>query len=394
MKIRPTLLFIAALASLSPVALMAQTAPQTKPTPKPTSVRKPDVNALPDASAAKPELIAPELIAQGKSLYRLSKFKQALAKFEAALKLSPDSDEALGFAAVTAFRLDNQTQSRDYFIRRAELAHQKDSVKAYCYYRAALTYWREAHDAVAQSGEIVDGKLVFKIPQRAASDLSYDVTNGLDYADRALRISSNFSEADNIKNLLHAEAALAEPDEEKANAHRDQSIEALRKALDLSELTAASTRGEGADFSQPTIRIGEFAATKELEGKFDDPMMKMIEGGRPLKRVRPSFPSVRQSKPTTDSTDPSAKGVAADGGAYSIGAGRGALTAAYTSGSVKVEVLISLAGDVVFAHVVKGRSDLSGAAILAARSWKFEPARFEGRPVQMSGVITFEMKAR
>lgn len=379
MKIRLTLPLIAVLVFLlllPSVVLTAQTAQQTKPAPKPAAPRKPDVNALPDVSAAKPELSAPELIAQGKSLYRQSRFKQALAKFEAALKIASDNDEALGFAAVTAFRLDNQSLSRDYFLRRAELANQKGSVKAYCYYRAALTYWREAHDETAKSGEIVDDKLVVKLSDAAASDLGYALTNGLDYADRALAITNNFSEAYNVKNLLHAEAALVEPDEEKATDHRRQSVEALRKALDLSELAAVSTRGEGADFSQPTVRIGEFAMTRELEDKLDDPMLKLIDGGRPLKRVKPVFPSVRQSKPAPDPTDPSNKGGAAD------------------STAVKVELLISLTGDVVFARVIKGRAELNSAAILAARSWKFEPARFEGRPVQVSGVVTFELKSR
>jgi TonB family protein len=121
-------------------------------------------------------------------------------------------------------------------------------------------------------------------------------------------------------------------------------------------------------------------------------MMKLIEGGRPVKRTQALFPSVRPPRPGAGQGDPSAKGVTAEGGAYSLGAGRGALTAAYAPGRVKIEVLISTAGEVVFAHVVDGRSDLNGAAILAARGWKFEPAKFEGKPVQVSGVITFDMK--
>jgi TonB family protein len=61
-------------------------------------------------------------------------------------------------------------------------------------------------------------------------------------------------------------------------------------------------------------------------------------------------------------------------------------------GKVKVEVLISTSGEVVFAHVVQGRSDLNGEAVMAARKWKFKPATFAGQPVQLSGVITFDMK--
>src|SRR5262249_59877584 len=97
------------------------------------------VMAQKPAAVAKPDPSAAQSIEQGKTLYRAQRLKPALAKFEAALKLEPENDEALSFAAVTAFRLDLQSQSRDYFIRRANLARQKDSVKAFSYYRVALT---------------------------------------------------------------------------------------------------------------------------------------------------------------------------------------------------------------------------------------------------------------
>ncbi len=290
-------------------------------------------------------------------------------KFEAALKQEPKHDEGLGLAAVTAFRLDNQAQAREYFLRRAELSDQKDSVKAYCSYRVALTFWRDAHDIVAKYGNVEDGKLVQKMPERPAADVAHSIANGLEYVDRALSITNNISDAYNVKNLLHAEAALAEKDKEKANEQRKLSIDALRQAIELDEASAGAKRDEAADFSLPTIRIAEFAKTKEEEDRLEDPMMKLIEGGRPIKRVKAVFPRLR-SKPADDSKDDSV----------------------YLPGTVKVEVLISTTGDVVFVHVVNGRSDLNNAAIIAARNWKFEPARFEGRPVQVSGVITFDLK--
>jgi TonB family protein len=283
-------------------------------------------------------------------------------------------------------------QSRDYFLRRADLPNQKDSVKAFSYYRVALTYWREVHDLVAKFGELKEDRIVFTIPERHELDLKYGIENGLEYAGKALAITGNFAEAYNVKNLLHAEAALAATGDEKAEEHRQEAVESLRRAIELAKAATGGKSGDAADFSLPTIRIAEFARTKEEEDKLEDPMMKLIEGGQPVKRMQALFPSVRPPKPGGDRNDPSAKGVTSDGGAYSLGAGRGALTAAYTAGKVKIEVLISATGAVVFAHVVDGRSDLNGAAILAARNWKFEPATFEGKPVQISGVITFEMK--
>jgi tetratricopeptide (TPR) repeat protein len=337
---------------------------------------------------AKPEPSASDLIGQGKVFYRTLRFKQALAKFEAALKLEPENDEALGLAAVTAFRLDNQVQSRDYFLRRADLPNQKESVKAFSFYRVALTYWREAHDLVAKFGEIVDGKVVFTILERNELDVRYNIENGLEYAGKALAITENFAEAHNIKNLLHSEAALAATDEESAQEHRQKAKECLRRAIELSKNPAGGKSGDIADFSLPTIRIAEFARTKEEEEKLEDPMMKLIEGGKPLKRMQPAFPTVKPSKPATDQSNPSTRGVTPDGGTSSPGMYRGA----YTTDRVKIEVLISTSGEVVFAHVVDGRSELNGSAILAARNWRFEPAKFEDNPVQVSGVITFDLK--
>src|SRR5689334_2627824 len=72
------------------------------------------------SSQDKQEASAADLIAQGKALFRTAKLAQALAKFEAALKLEPDNDEALGLAAETAFRLDRQSAARGYFIHRAD----------------------------------------------------------------------------------------------------------------------------------------------------------------------------------------------------------------------------------------------------------------------------------
>jgi hypothetical protein len=342
------------------------------------------------AAGAKSEFSAAQLIGQGKALYRAQRLKPALTKFEAALKLEPKNDEALSLAAVTAFRLDLQPQSRDYFIRRANLTGQKDSVKAFSYYRVALTYWREVHDMVAKFVAIKGNKVVVATPEQNRADIRSGIKNGLEYADKALAILDNFAEVQNVKNLLHAEAALSADSEEMADEHRRQSVECLRRAIELTRSPAGAKGGDVADFSLPTIRVSEFAHTDEEEGKIEDPMKRLITGGRPVKRTQATFPGARPAK-GGNQDDPSAKGLTKDGGAYSLGAGRGALTAAYAPGIVKVEVLVSSAGDVVFAHVVDGRSDLNGEAILAARAWKFEPAKFEGKPVQVSAVITFDM---
>lgn len=332
---------------------------------------KPSTGTEPQASQEKSDAPAAELVAQGKALYRTAKFKMALAKFEAALEQEKDNDEALGLAAETSFRLDSQGAARDYFLRRADLPGQKDSVKAYCYHRAAMTCWRETHDLVAKYVELKNGKAVHDLPESAEREVSETISNGIEYATRALNLRSSFADAYNIRNLLHAEAALVANDEASAKNSWQKSLDDLRMALSMSK-PVSDSKYDAADFNFPTVRISEFSRTKEEQDVQADEMLKIIEGGKPLKRVQPIFPSTRPGKPA-DPNAPAPK--------YTL-----------TSGKVKVEVLVSTEGKVIFSHIIDGRSDLNSAAILAARGWTFEPAMLDGQPIQISGVISFELK--
>ncbi len=332
---------------------------------------KPSAGSEPQAPQEKSDLPAAELISQGKALYRTAKFKMALAKFEAALEQEKDNDEALGLAAETSFRLDSQGAARDYFLRRAELPGQKDSVKAYSYHRAAMTCWREAHDLVAKYIELKNGKVTHNFPESAKREASETINNGIEYATRALNLRSSFADAYNIRNLLHAEAAIMADDETWAKNSWQKSLDDLRMALSMSK-PVLDSKFDAADFNFPTIRVSEFSRTKEEQDIQGDELLKIIEGGKPLKRVQPIFPSTRPGKPA-DPNAPAPK--------YTL-----------TSGKVKVEVLVSTEGKVIFSHIIDGRSELNSAAILAARGWTFEPAMLDGQPIQISGVISFDVK--
>lgn len=63
--------------------------------------------------------------------------------------------------------------------------------------------------------------------------------------------------------------------------------------------------------------------------------------------------------------------------------------AARASGAVKVEVAIDEAGKVVSARAVSGHPLLRDSALAAARQWKFKPTTISGKPVKVSGVLTF-----
>jgi TonB family protein len=63
---------------------------------------------------------------------------------------------------------------------------------------------------------------------------------------------------------------------------------------------------------------------------------------------------------------------------------------ARVSGSVVVEVTVDECGRVMNARVLTGPAELTGAAVSAAREWRFTPTKLGGRPVKVIGTITFK----
>jgi TonB family protein len=63
--------------------------------------------------------------------------------------------------------------------------------------------------------------------------------------------------------------------------------------------------------------------------------------------------------------------------------------AARASGTVTVEVLIDESGEVVSAKAVGGHPLLQQSAVDAARQARFSPTLLSGRPVRVSGVVTY-----
>lgn len=69
-----------------------------------------------------------------------------------------------------------------------------------------------------------------------------------------------------------------------------------------------------------------------------------------------------------------------------------AARAVRASGSVIVQVLVDESGNVVSSGAVTGHPLLRAAAVAAAREAKFSPTLIAGRPVKVSGVITYNFQ--
>ncbi|MCU1265936.1 MAG: TonB family C-terminal domain protein [Acidobacteria bacterium] len=63
--------------------------------------------------------------------------------------------------------------------------------------------------------------------------------------------------------------------------------------------------------------------------------------------------------------------------------------AARASGTVVVQVLVDETGNVVSAHAISGHPLLRAAAEAAARNAKFTPTKLSGKPVKVSGTISY-----
>lgn len=369
------------LLSSSVAAFSQQPAPQTTqptPTPKPS----------PSPATAK------DLIAKGVALYRQGKYDQAAKQFMAALKLEPENDEALGYASLTAYQQGNLSQSRDLFQRRADLPNQKSSVKTFSTYMVALTRWRQAHEIIARKGELKLPQTVYKLTDKELADANTHINAGLDSINKVLAMKSDYAEAINVKNLLHAEAALIITDAAKAEEHRKASLDALRQAIKLN-------KSAGGDFGAPTLLIGEFANTDADQNQMTDPMLTKLEGGRPISRANAALPVIKiaAAKPRSQDGEPAPSGVGPGGSAVSVGPGQGALRPSKAEvvqlkgGVAKVEVLLNSAGKIVFSRILSGPAATTGPALAAAKKWTFSVPRFEGNPVQVLGVISFNVRS-
>jgi len=68
--------------------------------------------------------------------------------------------------------------------------------------------------------------------------------------------------------------------------------------------------------------------------------------------------------------------------------------AAHASGTVLVQVIIDEEGKVIAAAAVSGHPLLYGVSAAAARKTRFSPTKFNGKPVKVTGVISYNFYAQ
>ena len=68
--------------------------------------------------------------------------------------------------------------------------------------------------------------------------------------------------------------------------------------------------------------------------------------------------------------------------------------AAHVSGTVEVQVIIGLDGNVIAAVAISGHPLLQASAVNAARQTRFTPPKYKGEPVKVVGVLQYNFVAQ
>src|SRR5262245_4926693 len=140
-----------------------------------------------------------------------------------------------------------------------------------------------------------------------------------------------------------------------------------KRMINFSSGVPGGVRGEGTPGGAPSTVTGEeppppppAPAPAPAAAPTPRPIHKVSGGvlpGMALKKVTPVYPAIARTT--------------------------------RVSGTVRIQVLISEAGNVISAEVLDGHPLLQDAALKAAKQWIFKPTELTGVPVKVQGVLSF-----
>lgn len=133
-----------------------------------------------------------------------------------------------------------------------------------------------------------------------------------------------------------------------------------RSDLTIRASEVEQPKSEVARILEEAKRRGEIIVDTCLKDCDEGPSTQTIDGfepGRATKLPRPGYPPIAR--------------------------------AAHAEGQVQVRVIIDFDGNVIAAHSISGHPLLQSASVQAAREAHFTPAKLNGQPVRVTGVIVY-----
>ena len=302
----------------------------------------------------------------------VAKGEEAVAAYERVLANDPLNDDAFKAIVFIYGQMRNEEMVREVLTRRAYDSSAPNEKRAEALVVLASKQWqcsyditeRKEHKETVQQAD----KLVIKY-SKPADPADYMkaqqcAAEGLRLADEAVQLDPSSANAWAYKaNLLHESAKLADMEgsaEQKADYER--------------QYAEAQGRHEAAKREAEQKKREAAAAGEAPEA-----------GGR---RVSVEMPGVPPPSKPKGAIVPAGvlngKAVSKPNPAYPAGA-----KAAGAQGTVTVRILVDEQGRVERAEAVSGHPALRPAAVEAARRARFSPTLVGGKPVKVSGTLTY-----
>ena len=304
----------------------------------------------------KPGVTTPENIEAG---------ERAVAAYQDILARDPANEDAYRAVVFLHTQMKNEEKVRELLLARANDFSLPNDKRAEAFVILASRQWQCAYDVTEQK----ENKATEQTPDKVA--LRYRMpadqgdfiraracaAEGLQLAEQAITLSPKNPQAWNYKgNLLREAAKLAEMEGDAAQKeeYERRSAEALQTQVSLSG-GGAGVILSGTPTADTAVPAGAPADRAAEEGKVV--VSGGVLNGKAVSKPPPAYPPIAK--------------------------------AAGASGTVTVQVVVDEEGNVVSAAAVSGHPLLQQAAVAAAREAKFSPTLLQGRPVRVSGVVTY-----
>ncbi|MCA1620317.1 MAG: energy transducer TonB [Acidobacteria bacterium] len=296
-----------------------------------------------------PGVATPENVAVG---------ERAVAAYREMLAKDPLDEEAFKATLLLYAQLEQDDRGRELLLGRANDFSAPNEKRAEAFALLAGRQWQCSYDITEQpankkTAETPSGATTVYAPPADQGDLiraRQCVTDGMQLVEQAVGLDpKNQSALTYRANLLREASKLAEMEGDAAQ--KAEYERQFKEALD-----AAGTKADLGQQAGPAM-VAPTSTVPPTEPVSKSVVSGGVLNGKAVSKPAPEYPEIAR--------------------------------AARAQGTVTVQILVDEEGNVVSASAVSGHPLLQQAAVGAARQAKFSPTQLSGRPVKVSGVVTY-----
>jgi TonB family protein len=303
----------------------------------------------------KPGVETPENVATG---------ERVIAAYQDILNKDPQNDDAYKAIVFLYGQLKRDEKVNEMLTQRANDFSVSNEKRAEAFVTLASKKWQCSYDVTELPAnkllEEFQHKPFYKYKMPADSSDFYKsrqcVDEGLQLAEQAVTLDPKSMSAWSYKvNLLREASKLSEMEGDAA--HKADFDRQYKEAFDTQKrLSGEATQSEGAQQKAPAPAASPAPKPKRASGSF------AVLNGKAVSKPAPEYPAEAK--------------------------------VAGVQGTVSVLIEVDEAGNVTEAEALGGPAPLRDAAVAAARRAKFSQTRLSGRPVKVTGVVTYTFVLR